>query len=897
MEIHILEQVLACLERDYSLKRRGSFLRGRCPNCGEKDNFYTHAEHPWILRCGRLSKCRHEIRVRELYPDLFDDYSKHHPQTVERPNAAADAYLSTARGFDLAPLKGLYTQEHYFDRTLNQGTATVRFALPGGGWWERLIDRPYRFGKQKARFAPGKSYAGRWWVAPASAATLRTVREVWITEGIFDAIACQQHGLCAVSAMSCSAFPEASLVELRDARPSDLPVLVWALDNDPGARDYTLKHIAQAEKLGFTCRAAQIRQRGDRKTDWNDLHLRAVASENGTAQWLEDVAEARYQGDLLTARSAMDKGLRMYEHAERAQFHFDFGNRLYWFEFDAVRFDKLCREYATRKEDAAAELEEDELQKLRRASASVKEIASCFPQTLYFQRNEVTDEAWYYFRIYRPLGKPSVTGTFTSSQAMNATTFRDRLAHIAPGEIFDGTGGQLLSVMKAQWKDVKTVHTVDFIGYTPEHQAYVFGDLAVRQGQISLANAEDYFEFDKLRMKTTQRSIRLDIQRDPEAFRTDWLPWLWTCFGTHGIVALTFWFGSLFANQIRSTHKSFPFLEATGEAGAGKTTLLTFLWKLLARADYEGFDPAKSSKAGRARAMGQISGMPVVLLEADRSGADNKPHTRAFEWDELKDYFGGGTLATRGVRNGGNETYEPPFRGTIVISQNAAVDASEAILTRIVKLHFRKPVATTESRIAADNLNALQVEQVSHFLIKAVRAEQRVLERFAEQVKHYEALLRQNPDLRNERLIKNHAQMLALLDGLRLVIDIPQHMVDQTRQALTEMAVERQSAISADHPMVNEFWETYEYLESIGNGERAYVNHSRDPQRIAINLNDFIAKAANHNQPVPDLKLLRPHLRDSRRYKLINENQAVNSAIRTNSAGNGTAVRCWVFKK
>ncbi|MBD4981433.1 bifunctional DNA primase/helicase, partial [Xanthomonas citri pv. citri] len=85
----------------------------------------------------------------------------------------------------------------------------------------------------------------------------------------------------------------------------------------------------------------------------------------------------------------------------------------------------------------------------------------------------------------------------------------------------------------------------------------------------------DYFEFDKLRLKTTQKSIRLEIQRDADAFRADWLPWLWQCFGTHGMVAMTFWFGSLFAEQIRAGHKSFPFLEATGEAGAGKTTLLT----------------------------------------------------------------------------------------------------------------------------------------------------------------------------------------------------------------------------------------------------------------------------------------------------------------------------------
>ncbi|HFL2042589.1 TPA: bifunctional DNA primase/helicase, partial [Stenotrophomonas maltophilia] len=99
-------------------------------------------------------------------------------------------------------------------------------------------------------------------------------------------------------------------------------------------------------------------------------------------------------------------------------------------------------------------------------------------------------------------------------------------------------------------------------------------------------------------------------------------------------------------------------------------------------------------------------------------------------------------------------------------------------------------------------------------------------------------------------------------------------------------------AISADHPLVNEFWETYEYLESTGNGERPVVNHSRDSQRIAINLNDFLAKAAHHSQPVPDLKLLRTYLRDSRRHKLLDPNLTVNSSIKTNMSGAGVAVRC-----
>ncbi|AZR28942.1 toprim domain-containing protein [Xanthomonas vasicola pv. arecae] len=890
--------MLSRLERDYGLKHRSGteYMRGgKCPSCSKKE-LYTNHLKPWVVKCGRQSKCGRELHVKDIYDDLFDDWSKRFQPTPAAPNAAADAYLQFSRGFDLAPLTGLYTQDSHYDRKISAGTATVRFALVKGGWWERLIDRPHRFGKQKARFAPGQSYAGVWWAAPAALTAMQTAREVWIVEGIFDAIALLQHSMCAVSAMSSNAFPEESLRELAKARMADLPTLVWALDNEPGARAYTHKHIKRAAALGFDSRAAQIVQRDGNKADWNDLHLRAIASDD-PKQWDTDLKESRYQGDLLVARTAVDKGLLMFEHDGRNDFWLEYRSRLYWFDFDTQRFDKMRKEkMGDIDADDGDEVAAEDLRKIKRAACSVQKIANCYPEALYFQRQEVTDESWYYFRVDFPHDGPSVKGTFTGGHVASASEFKKRLISLAAGAMFTGTGHQLDRLIEEQTEAIKTVDAIDFVGYSKEHRAYLLGDMAVRDGELVTANEEDYFEFDKLRLKTTQKSIRLEIQRDADAFRVDWLPWLWQCFGTHGMVAMTFWFGSLFAEQIRAGHKSFPFLEATGEAGAGKTTLLTFLWKLLGRSDYEGFDPAKSSKAGRARAMGQVSGMPVVLLEADRSEPD-KAHSKTFEWDELKDFFGGGTLATRGVRNGGNETYEPPFRGTIVITQNAAVDASEAILTRIVKLHFKRPQVTTESRIAADNLNALQVEEVSHFLVRAIRQERAILDLFAERVKVFEAKLRAQQDLRLERVIKNHAQMLALFDCLRLVIAIPDDIVEQTRLALLDMALERQKAISADHAMVNEFWEVYEYLEATGHG-KAVVNHSRDTQRIAINLNHFAARAAQFSQSVPDLKLLRTLLGDSRRHKFIGANVAVNSAVlKDDLTGVGTTVKCWVFAK
>ena len=934
MQNDIRTEVLSKLEAQYGLRHitgTDYMRKGECPACGKKELF-TSYQKPWVIRCGRESKCGQTWHVKELYTELFDDWSKRAPATDAAPNASADSYLTFARGFRLDLVKGWYTQENFYSRELGIGSATVRFALDKGGYWERLIDQPQRFGKQKARFKPGESYKGHWWCPPS--VELLEVGELWIVEGIFDAIALVQNSIDAVSAMSSNAFPAESLKELARQRGGKLPKLVWALDNEPGAHSYTRKWVRMARALGYECSAAQIPQRDGRKVDWNDLHQRWQFIDDATQRderIQADLKEARHQGALLIAESASEKALIMFEWKKRAEFHFGFNSRLYWFKLDLEKFNKAVQALEESDDQDDKLLNDRQMrEKALQESGCTVEIANCYPEALYYQRNEVTDEAWYYLRVDFPHDAPSVKNTFTSTQLSAASEFKKRLLGMAAGAMFTGTGQQLDKIMKDQLYAIKTVSTIDYVGYSKEYACYVYGDVAIRDGVIYEANAEDYFEFPKLRLKTLQKGVPIKLQRDGKRYNEEWLKLLWICFGAQGVVTLVFWFGSLFAEQIRARFQSFPFLEATGEAGAGKTTLLNLVWKLLGRDGYEGFDPMKSTKAGRSRLMGQVSGMPVVFLEADRHG-DDKAHAKTFEWDELKDFFGGGTLATKGVKTAGNETYEPPFRGTIAISQNAAVVAHEAIMTRICKQHFVRPQVTPQSRDAADKLNALEGDNLSYFLLHAVKQEAQVLALFSQRVPEHEATLRRlhthccscgtayQPGnetaackgcgnslrgyIRHERIIKNHAQLLALLDCLRLVVTLTDAQASATQRQIISMAIERQASISSDHPAVAEFWEVYDYLQSL-DGEGPVVNHSVDAGLIAINLNEFAERAAEHKQKLADVATLRELLKESRSRKFIDSNKAMHSAVRAYQAKRtnmtvfkSPTVKCWVFKE
>ncbi|EEA9087553.1 bifunctional DNA primase/helicase, partial [Salmonella enterica subsp. enterica] len=156
MNATIQRDVVRRLVRDFEFKEKDKYLQqGICPACHKRELF-TSIEKPWILKCGRENNCGHQVVVKELYSDIFEDWSKRYQDTPETPHAAAEAYLREARGLNTEPLKGSFTQGAFVKDGM--GSATVRFKLSCGAMWERIIDQPQRFGKQKANIKG--SYVG-----------------------------------------------------------------------------------------------------------------------------------------------------------------------------------------------------------------------------------------------------------------------------------------------------------------------------------------------------------------------------------------------------------------------------------------------------------------------------------------------------------------------------------------------------------------------------------------------------------------------------------------------------------------------------------------------------------------------------------------------------------------
>ena len=793
----INDQVVSRLKSEYGFKQVGEWLReGVCPDCSKK-SLFTHAHSPRVVKCGRLNKCGLEIHVKELFDDLFKDWSKTYQRTPTNPNAAADAYLKEGRGLDISKIKGSYTQESFFDNKINQGTATVRFALPNGGWWERFIDQADRFDK-KANFKYGYKINGYWWWHPANALM---PKEIWICEGIFDAIALAEHGLATVSPLSCVNFPENSLYELKakyDEKRQTLPTLVWAFDNDAAGQRYTKQFIEQAKKIGFESVAAQPPYDKHKNLDWNDLHELGQLTD-------EHLKKYRYFGDLLTAKSPTDAAVIRYMHRKINQFYFEHDNRTYWFELDTNKLSKLMDVPDHEVEDIMGNMpdEDEQMAKFVRQTSTTHEILNAKLEALYFQRNEVTDESWYFTRVTTNKGDKQTT--ITGDQLSSPSKLKPRLLSVFAGVLWTGTAMQLDIIAKHQMEGLKEVKTTDFIGYAKEHQAYIFNDVAISKGKVVAKNSQDYYKIGRLEIKSLANDPVLHINtKDKPDF--SWWHNFHRVRGAYGTIVMAWWLGTYFAEQIRGLDRSYPFFELVGQAGAGKSRLLEFMWKLSGREDYEGFDPSKSTSVAVYRNFAQVANLPIALIEGDRNDEDGKAKSfKTFEWDSLKDAFNGRSIRSKGVKNNGNDTYSPPFRAAVMISQNEEIQASEAMLTRIIHVKLTRDGQTLETKHIVDSLDRLPIELTSRFMAHALKNEQAILETYQQRIRMYEARYHEF-GVTHTRIALNHAQIAAMIDCLQIHVLsglMTDQQAEQAKQALFEMAQTRVQRLQADHPDVD----------------------------------------------------------------------------------------------
>lgn len=241
------------------------------------------------------------------------------------------------------------------------------------------------------------------------------------------------------------------------------------------------------------------------------------------------------------------------------------------------------------------------------------------------------------------------------------------------------------------------------------------------------------------------------------------------------------------------------------------------------------------------------------------------------------------------------------FLASLLIAQNATVEGSEAILTRIAHFHATRAHHTPELKALATRLHHLPVEQLAGYLRQCLGQEAQWLKRYIDAFPQYEQQFQTNPTIQHQRIVLCHAQLMAAAKATQALFpDWSDEALAKVIKHIETRAIDRQQRISTENPTAGRFWQIYHYLNervvthADESGERDVIqetlNHSNDKSLIAINIEHFHNACRLAGQEVIHATQLHRALPMSTSHTFI-ETRKVRSAIEKR------ALNCWVFHK
>lgn len=454
---------------------------------------------------------------------------------------------------------------------------------------------------------------------------------------------------------------------------------------------------------------------------------------------------------------------------------------------------------------------------------------------------------------------------FSADELTSLPRFKRRIVATLAGASFIGSFRQLEHLYREKFKNIESVTIVNGVGYHSDLKLYLFPDYLVKMGKSVKKNSYDYFSVNsRLSIRLNEKCQWFSASLTPSRHQ-EWIIAFHRAFNNRGLVALAFWFGSLFAQQIRHYYKFYPFLEITGVPGAGKSTLITFLNKLIGiKEGYEGVNPDNSSHAGIARLINQRLNLPLIFIEGD---VIKDLKQKKIDFDQLKSLYNGNPFRATGVADNPHEVIEIPFRGSLVISQNERVSGSDALQERLVYLHFDKKYHDSDNRKYAQQIEGWKINDVSGFLFESISKEEQVMLRLKELYPFYREQFYQCEGLDNDRISENYALLLALLKVLDECFELNVFDSD-IKEYFQYLAIERTNELKRDYSEVEMFWCAYERLEQMG----ISPNHAKTNDQISINISEIYELTSKHRivMPTRNNRLIQM-LRNGKNYHYLND--------------------------
>ncbi len=98
--------------------------------------------------------------------------------------------------------------------------------------------------------------------------------------------------------------------------------------------------------------------------------------------------------------------------------------------------------------------------------------------------------------------KPAIKNTITAAQLSSLSEFKKAYYILLKVLCLQEQRSSWIKFLKDQIPRFKKVQITDFIGYSKEHQAYTYNNVAIKDGKLYQLNEENFFDIGKLSIKT-----------------------------------------------------------------------------------------------------------------------------------------------------------------------------------------------------------------------------------------------------------------------------------------------------------------------------------------------------------------------------------------------------------
>ena len=177
-----------------------------------------------------------------------------------------------------------------------------------------------------------------------------------------------------------------------------------------------------------------------------------------------------------------DKAYTLWSENKDEQLYLEHSNNTYWCKVDNSKINQeLTKSKGTDSRVDNTGFNFDEFMIFCR-HCSITEIGNFIVEFLYFQRDSVTEESFYYSKVSNNF---SETKMAISPKALaNNSEFKPMIMGVLSGAIFTGNTTQLNSIFKDKTQNLKSIETIPYIGYNKKRKAYIYENFAVQNGVI-----------------------------------------------------------------------------------------------------------------------------------------------------------------------------------------------------------------------------------------------------------------------------------------------------------------------------------------------------------------------------------------------------------------------------